>query len=124
MSFWFEPCRTPHTEEQGDIGAWEPDLHPTDLPFLREHLQSWANGYSGSSNWGTKSDGYVLGHLLGKDFKMYINKWAPPNAVIAWGDRLVEMAANYLLANNAYFLRYGKFFQALGQRGIGVELSW
>lgn len=122
MSFWFEPSRTAVLDDDGEGTQ---DLHPTDVQFITEQAGKWANGFTpGHSNWGTKCDAYVLSYLLGTEFRRFINTWAPPEVVISWGLRLIEMSENHLLQDNAYFLRYGKFLRDLGRRGVGVYLSW
>ena len=121
MSFWFEPSRTDTSEKD------DPDLHPTDLSLGTEFdLESWMNGVGSlksTLNWGTKDDLYCLTYLLGNSFTKYVNKWAPPNVVKDWGNRLFTMASHHMLADNERWLRYGKWLVALGQRGIGLVLS-
>lgn len=129
MSFWFDPQRT-DPELRGNDDEEEYDLHPTDVEVFHEYkLIEWANGSwldkeKCTWGWGTKSDGYVLGILIGPSFKNYINKWAPPKVVEGWGERLEEMARGHVLENEKYWLRYGKFLTAMGRRGIGLVLSW
>lgn len=143
MSFWFiptrtdpgdtdlsecTPCKCDNNEECSKCTGtgwieWKPDLHPTDITFLRQpQFDWWTGGMKDSTQLGTKSDAYGLSNLLGKDFKQYINKWASPEVVVEWGERLIDMRSH--LTASHYWFTYGKALIQLGNRGIGLILSW
>jgi hypothetical protein len=114
MSFWFQPTRT---------GNIEQDLHSTDIEFLRKKL---GTEYVTFGNKGIAS---VFCDILPK-FDNLVNKWVSPEQLIEWGnfllklDKFFHFHLNEKEYNGCEIYWYGKLFIEIGQRGIGLTLSW
>lgn len=112
MSFWFQPTRTDSHKE---------DLHSTDVQFLHEMLR-----YNGTT-FGNKGIADTFCDIL-PGFTELINKWACPQQVEEWGKFLLKLCKHmheYHSEEEFCLISfYGDLFIKLGQRGIGLYLSW
>ena len=116
MSFWFILSRTSKINENG-VG----DLHSTDLEFWAKLAEEKPVNGVCTQTFGTRGDAYLLIDLLGFEFEKYVNSFAPDAVVCAWGKRLTSINKHLqceYVGNLAYI------FIKLGERGIGLWLSW